>query len=145
VNGSHNGGDDAQTTSYQTPFGREMDRRNAYRDGLPGRKYRDWFEALNRASRVYGGNSAELDRHFQQFVGTPMFVSEFPEDFGFEAARLLHNYLAGLASLRDVQKGNSRRSQTCSGRPSWCVDGCVCRIGGGGRGRQASPRQVSYT
>jgi hypothetical protein len=98
-----------ETTSWKTPFGEEMDRRNAHLDALPGRVYRDWFEALNRASRVYGGNGAELDRHVQQFVGTPMFVSELPEDFGFEAARLLHNYLAALASLRDVQRVIHRR------------------------------------
>jgi hypothetical protein len=86
-----------------------MDQRNAHLDALPGRVYRDWFEALNRASRVYGGNAAELDKHVQQFVGRPVFVSELPEEFGFETARLLHNYLAALASLRDVQRVIHRR------------------------------------
>jgi len=64
---------------------------------------------MNRASRVFGSNSAELERHLTQFVGTPMFVSELPEDFHPEAARLLHNYLAALATLRDVQRGVHRK------------------------------------
>lgn len=98
-----------ETTGWTTPFGEQMDQRNAHLDALPGRLYRDWFEALNRASRVYGGNAAELDKHVQQFVGSPMFVSELPDTFGFEAARLLHNYLAALASLRDVQRVIHRR------------------------------------
>jgi hypothetical protein len=96
-------------TSWKTPFGEERDARNAHLDALPGKMYRDWFEALNRASRVYGGNAAELDRHVQRFVGTPTFVNELPDDFGFETARLLHNYLAALASLRDVQRVIHRR------------------------------------
>ncbi len=96
-------GSDEETTSYKTPFGEEMDRRNAYLDALPGRVYREWFEALNRTSRVFSGTSVELDNHLTQFVRTPKFVSELPDDFGFEAARLLNNYLAGLSSLRDVQ------------------------------------------
>ena len=38
-----------------------------------------------------------------------MFVSELPDDFASEAARLLHNYLAALTTLRDVQRGIHRR------------------------------------
>ncbi|MEE6177552.1 hypothetical protein [Mycobacterium sp. 050134] len=101
--------DDAETTSYQTPFGRMMDARNAHLESLPGRIYRDWFEQLNRASMVFGGNSVELEKHFTQFVGSQMFVNELPDDFGTEAARLLHNYLAALATLRDVMRGVHRR------------------------------------
>ena len=101
--------DDDETTSYQTPFGQMMDSRNAHLDALPGKVYRDWFEQLNRASGVFAGNSVELEKHFTQFVGTQMFVSELPDDFGAEAARLLHNYLAALATLRDVMRGIHRR------------------------------------
>ncbi|OBA60925.1 hypothetical protein A5647_12550 [Mycobacterium sp. 1100029.7] len=97
--------DDAETTSYKTPFGQMMDSRNAHLDALPGKVYRDWFEQLNRASNVFGGNSVELEKHFTQFVGTQMFVNELRDDFGTEAARLLHNYLAALATLRDVMRG----------------------------------------
>jgi hypothetical protein len=100
---------DEKTTSYTTPFGQEYDRRNAHLDALPGRRYRDWFESLNRASLVFSGNSRELEKHLTQFVGSPMFVSELPEGFGSEAARLLHNYLSALATLRDIQRGIHRR------------------------------------
>ena len=105
----HDDGDGAETTSYQTPFGRMMDSRNAHLDALPGKVYRDWFEQLNRASGVFAGNSVELEKHFTQFVGSQIFVSELPDDFGTEAARLLHNYLAALATLRDVMRGIHRR------------------------------------
>ena len=97
------------TTNYKTPFGQELDRRNAHLDALPGRIYRDWFESLNRASQVFSGNSSELQRHLTQFVGTPKFVSELPDDFAQEAVRLLHNYLAALSTLRDVQRGIHRK------------------------------------
>ncbi|SHQ49441.1 Uncharacterised protein [Mycobacteroides abscessus subsp. bolletii] len=98
---------DNETT--QTPFGRMVDSRNAHLEALPGKVFRDWFEQLNRASGVFAGNSVELEKHFTQFVGTQMFVSELPDDFGTEAARLLHNYLAALATLRDVMRGIHRR------------------------------------
>jgi hypothetical protein len=98
-----------QTTSYKTPWGEMMDRRNAHLDALPGKVYREWFEALNRASRVFGDNGVELNDHFQQFLGTPMFVSELPDDFGFKAARLLHNYLAAMTTFRDVQRSIHRK------------------------------------
>lgn len=100
---------DNGTTSYTTPFGQEVDRRNAHLNALPGKAYRDWFESLNRASQVFGGNTRELERHLTQFVGTPRFVSELPDDFADEAARLLHNYLAALSSLRDVMRGIHRK------------------------------------
>jgi hypothetical protein len=97
------------TTTYTTPFGQELDRRNAHLDALPGRIYRDWFDSLNRASKVFSGNSSELERHLTQFVGTPRFVSELPDEFAEEAARLLHNYLAALSTLRDVMRGIHRK------------------------------------
>jgi hypothetical protein len=98
-----------QTTSYKTPWSEMMDRRNAHLDALPGKVYREWFEAHNRASRVFGDNGVELDDHFQQFIWTPMFVNELPDDFGFKAARLLHNYLAALTTFRDVQRSIHRK------------------------------------
>ena len=101
--------DNAEKTSCRTPFGQMMDSRNAHLDALPGKVYRDWFEQLNRASGVFIGNSIELEKHFTQFVGAQMFVGELPDDFSTEAARLLHNYLAALATLRDVMRGIHRR------------------------------------
>lgn len=103
------GGDGTTTTTYTTPFGRDLDRRNAHLDALPGRIYRDWLDSLNRASKVFSDNSSELEQHLTQFVGTPKFVSELPDDFAEEAARLLHNYLAALSTFRDVQRGIHRK------------------------------------
>ncbi len=97
------------TTSYTTSFGQEFDRRNAHLDALPGRIYRDWFDSLNRASKVFSGNSGELEQHLTRFVGTPKFVSELPDEFAETAARLLHNYLTALSTLRDVQRGIHRK------------------------------------
>jgi hypothetical protein len=96
--------DDDEQIGWTTPFGEEMAARNAHLDALPGRAYRDWFESLNRASMVLSGNSAQIEDHLGQFVHSPMFVSELPDDFAAEAARLLHNYLASIATLRDVQR-----------------------------------------
>jgi hypothetical protein len=91
-------------TTIKTPFGKEVDRREAHLDALPGKLYHEWFESLNRASKVFSGNTSELEKHLNKFVGTPMFVKELPDDFGDQAARLLHNYLAALATLRDTQR-----------------------------------------
>ena len=94
---------DEDTTSYTTPFGEEVSRREAHLDALPGKIYREWFESLNRASRVFGGNSRELEKHLTQFVGKPTFVNELPEDFGFEAARLLTRLRTAPTPLLKIQ------------------------------------------
>jgi hypothetical protein len=95
---------DSNETTYQSQFGIEVERREAHLAALPGSVYREWFESLNRASKVFSGNSSELEKHLTKFVGTPTFVSELSDDFGDESARLLHNYLAALATLRDTQR-----------------------------------------
>ena len=95
---------DSNETTYQSQFGIEVERREAHLAALPGSVYREWFESLNRASKVFSGNSSELEKHLTEFVGTPTFVSELSDDFGDESARLLHNYLAALATLRDTQR-----------------------------------------
>ncbi len=100
---------DDNTTSYKTPFGKEVDFRAGHLDRLPGKTCHEWFESMNRASKVFSGNSTELEKHFTQFVGTTLFVTELDDGFGDEAARLLHNYLAGLSTLRDVLRGVHRR------------------------------------
>lgn len=96
--------DSNETTTYNGQFGIEVERREAHLAALPGSVYREWFESLNRASKVFSGNSSELEKHLTRFVGTPTFVSELSDDFGDESARLLHNYLAALATLRDTQR-----------------------------------------
>ncbi len=95
---------DVEKTTHRTPFGREVDMRESHLAALPGKVYHEWFESLNRASKVFTGNSLELERHLKQFVGTPVHVNDLPEGFDDETNRLLHNYLASLATLRDVQR-----------------------------------------
>jgi hypothetical protein len=96
--------DGEETTSFRTPFGREVDMRESHLDALPGKPYSELLDSLNRASQVFGGNSLELERHLGQFVGAPTHVNDLPEGFDVETNRLLHNYLASLATLRDVQR-----------------------------------------
>jgi hypothetical protein len=97
--------DDGTTMrTVRSPFGIEVERREAHLAALPGKRYHDWFESLKRATTVLNGNTSELERHLTRFVGTPRFVSELPDDFADEATRLLHNYLAALATLRDIQR-----------------------------------------
>ena len=96
--------DAAAAGTYQTPFGAERDRREALLGDLPGKLHHEQLESLNRASQVFGTNSQELERHLTRFVGAGVHVHDLPDDFDIEANRLLHNYLAGLATLRDVQR-----------------------------------------
>ena len=90
-------------------FATELPRRQEHLDGLPGRVFHEWCESLNRAARLFSRNSEELRDHLTQFVGKPIFVTELPEGFDSEAARLLVNYLAALAGLRDAQRVVHRR------------------------------------
>lgn len=92
------------TKTYYSPFGREVRAREAHLAALPGKVYGQWFESLNRASEVFSGNSVELVRHLSKFVGTTVHARQLPDGFDVEANRLLHNYLAALATLRDVQR-----------------------------------------
>lgn len=95
---------DDKTSRSHTPFDVEVDRRECHLAGLPGRVYRDWLKSLNRASEVFSGNSAELERHLTQFIGKPKLSEDLPKGFDVEANRLLHNYLASMATLRDIQR-----------------------------------------
>src|SRR6267378_3649686 len=96
-----NDGQGNATKTYRTPFGTEVDRRESHLAALPGKVYSEWLDSLNRASQVFTGNSLDLERHLTLFVGTPTHVNDVPDDFDVEANRLLHNYLASLATLRD--------------------------------------------
>jgi hypothetical protein len=85
-------------------FATELPRRQAHLDQLPGKTYYEWSESLNRAAKLFSKNSEELRDHLMQFVGNPIFVTELSEGYDSEAARLLINYLAALAGLRDAQR-----------------------------------------
>ncbi len=94
----------SDSVSYKSPFGMEVDRRESHLSALPGKVYSEYLDSINRASKVFSCNGGELESHLRLFLGTPTHVDELPEGFGDEVNRLLHNYLAALASLRDVQR-----------------------------------------
>ncbi len=85
-------------------FSSEFPKRLAHLELLPGKTYHELGEALNRAAKLFGRNTEELCEHLARFVGRETFVNELPEGYDSEAARLLLNYLAALAGLRDAQR-----------------------------------------
>ena len=87
----------------------ERERRLAHLDRLPGKRYLERFESLNRASHLFSVNGEELRKHIAQFVGTAEHVNDLPEEFEQEAIRLFHNYLASVATLRDIQRATHRK------------------------------------
>jgi hypothetical protein len=95
---------DESTTTSRSPFGIEIEGRESHLAALPGKVASEWFESLKRAVQVFNGNSIELEKHLIEFVGTTVHVDDLPDDFDAEANRLLHNYLAAMATLRDIQR-----------------------------------------
>lgn len=87
-------------------------RRKALVQTMPGFPMTEHFEALNRASQVFGGNSLELLRQVSTFVGTDAMAGNLGNDFEAELVRLLHNYLASVGSLRDAQRTIHRKVWT---------------------------------
>jgi hypothetical protein len=55
--------DDGGTTirTVRTRFGIEVDRQEAHLAALPGQPHQDWLDSLDRAAKVFSGNSAELE------------------------------------------------------------------------------------
>jgi hypothetical protein len=55
--------DDGGTTikTVRSRFGIKVDRREAHLAALPGKRHQDWFESLDRAAKVFSGNTAELE------------------------------------------------------------------------------------
>ncbi|WP_018178506.1 hypothetical protein [Jongsikchunia kroppenstedtii] len=87
----------------------ERERRLEYLDELPGKDHHERFETLNRTSKLFSANGQELHNHLATFVGTPKHVRDLPDDFEDEAIRLLHNYIASVATLRDIQRATHRK------------------------------------
>ncbi|MDV8015978.1 hypothetical protein R4P70_32205 [Rhodococcus sp. IEGM 1241] len=75
---------------------------------MPGFPMHQHFDALNRASRVFAGNSTELYNLVVRFVGTDVMPSQMDDDYEHELVRLFHNYLASIGTLRDVQRAIHR-------------------------------------
>lgn len=82
----------------------EVPRRLEHLDQLPGKTYYEWCESLERAARLFSKNSNELSDHLLKFIVSPILVTDLPEGYDAEAGRLLINYLAALAGLRDAQR-----------------------------------------
>jgi hypothetical protein len=83
--------------------------REAHLAGLPGKQRFDRLASLNRASRDFGRNGAELERHLGRFLGTDAHVHELDDDFAYESVRPVHSYPASVATLRDVHRAIHRR------------------------------------
>lgn len=87
----------------------EREQRLEHLSHLPGKLHHERFEALNRASRLFSTNGTELSHHIAKFVGTMEHVNDLPDDFENEAVRLFHNYIASVATLRDMQRTTHRK------------------------------------
>lgn len=78
--GKVTGADDAtRTTTHKCQFGIEVDSREAHLSGPPRKVYQDWFESLNRASKVFNGNSSELVKPPQNATPNPVLSRTSPQ------------------------------------------------------------------
>lgn len=87
----------------------ERERRLEHLGRLPGKLHQERFEALNRASRLFSANGVELNNHIAKFVGTLEHANNLPDEFEHETVRLFHNYIASVATLRDIQRATHRK------------------------------------
>ena len=60
-------------TAFQAWFVPECDAREAALAALPGKEHHERFEALNRASQIFGKNGLDLQDHLAKFIGTDQF------------------------------------------------------------------------
>lgn len=101
--------DHESMTTRRSPFGIEIERRESHLADLPGKVAYEWFDSIKRAVEVFNRNLLDLETHLTQFVGTTLHVNDLPDDFDVEANRLLHNYVAAMATLRDIQRSIHRQ------------------------------------
>ncbi|OXR46705.1 hypothetical protein B7C42_01681 [Nocardia cerradoensis] len=87
----------------------EQERREALLSQLPGKEHYDRFDGLNRASQVFSGNGQELSGLLRHFIGTDLHVERLPDGYDVEVMRRFHNYVASVATLRDVQRATHRK------------------------------------
>ncbi|WP_228002486.1 hypothetical protein [Nocardia australiensis] len=95
--------------SWQAEWAVEREQRLALLAKLSGKEHHERLDALNRVSRLFSTNGAELTKHISTFVGTARHVNDLPDEFEHEAVRLFHNYIASVATLRDVQRSTHRK------------------------------------
>ncbi|MFT4396363.1 hypothetical protein ACLTEW_15670 [Gordonia lacunae] len=98
----------SERRSWQANWAVEREERLAHLARLPGKEHHERLEAMNRVSRLFSTNGTELSDHIGTFVGTGRHVNELPDEFEHEAVRFLHNYIASVATLRDVQRSTHR-------------------------------------
>jgi hypothetical protein len=115
----------SEQRSWKANWAVEREERLAHLAELPGKEHHERLEALNRVSRLFSTNGTELSNHIGTFVGTGRHVDELPDEFEHEAVRLFHNYIASVATLRDVQRSTPRRPRRHANQlryhPSrWC-------------------------
>lgn len=94
---------------WRMNWAEEREKRLRHLDGLPGKLHHERFEVLNRASRLFSSNGVELSNHIGRFVGTTEYSSNLPDEFEHEAVRFFHNYIASVATLRDMQRTTHRK------------------------------------
>ncbi|MBF6217781.1 hypothetical protein IU479_06625 [Nocardia abscessus] len=99
----------SEQRSWKANWAVEREERLAHLAELPGKEHHERLEALNRVSRLFSTNGTELSDHIGTFVGTDRHVNELPDEFEHEAVRLFHNYVASVATLRDVQRSTHRK------------------------------------
>ncbi len=93
---------------YEATWSVERKTRLAHLETLPGKAHLERLETLNHASRLFSSNLNELMNLISGFVGTDRHVNDLPETFEYELIRLFHNYLASVATLRDMQRATHR-------------------------------------
>lgn len=86
--------------SLQAWFVPECEAREAALAALAGKEHYERFEALNRASQIFGKNGTDFRDHLAKFIGTDQHVDQLDEGFSQETVRLLHNYLVAAGRRR---------------------------------------------
>lgn len=91
-------------TTERSDFGVEMEARKAHIEALPGARFKEDLEALNRASYVLSYNGQELVGHVEKFVSSNLNAQNLADVYVNELVRFLHNYLTSVSSLIDAQR-----------------------------------------
>lgn len=95
-------------TSWTAAWSVEKSDREERLDRLPGKQHHERFETLNRASELFSGNLLEFKNHLGKFLDTDVQASELPKWYESETIRLFHNYLASVATLKDMQRATHK-------------------------------------
>lgn len=82
----------------------ELERRQGLVDGMSGASQVEYFESLNRVSRVFHGNILELEQQVGRFTGTDAMIDDLGDDYQHETNRIFHNFLAAVGTMRDIQR-----------------------------------------